>query len=417
MGTSSDDLCAFTAGDYPNYQDVAGDIGSVTIGTLSGTSRNARLLTTVAGAGRTFGPLKVEAIFGTAGQHVIWVGDDTSYGSTIGGTYGTLDYGMIKATVAGAGYIINASTPTADRIRANIKYSPAAGGIAVSVNTASGTLPGTIGILELVSCDIGAAATALVQLNTNYATVNEIIIDKPQWLPTGAGQQLVYVHHGTVGEVLIRDGVGLNLPSSANVVWHDSGTIGNIKFRGGQWSAGAAMFANAAAMAAVTVVLDTVQMSGFTKTVNPGAGSPVTTQYAGLSGRVDVNPFTPTSTTGFTEQIASSAWGNAHLLSSGSQNDTVAYTVPLSQGTWTLDMLCTTSTSRGIYTVAIDGATVGTIDGYAASGSNTAKLSLPGIAITASGDHTVTITMATKNASATAYYGSPCWFTFRRTAP
>lgn len=99
--------------------------------------------------------------------------------------------------------------------------------------------------------------------------------------------------------------------------------------------------------------------------------------------------------------------------SSGLQNDTVEWTVRVPAGTYTLRLLHTTGTNIGIYTVLVDAVSVGTIDGYANPGA-AAVSDITGIAL-AAGEHTVRFTMATKNASSSAYYGVVSAFILTRT--
>lgn len=95
-----------------------------------------------------------------------------------------------------------------------------------------------------------------------------------------------------------------------------------------------------------------------------------------------------------------SGWVN---ISDGAQNDSISFDLACAAGTYTLELLHLPYTNRGIYTAQIDGVTVGTIDGYAASLTAGRSL-LPGVAI-AAGAHTLTLLMAAKNASASGYLG------------
>lgn len=96
--------------------------------------------------------------------------------------------------------------------------------------------------------------------------------------------------------------------------------------------------------------------------------------------------------------------------SSGAQNDEAVFRLPfsLSAGTWTISLQHSQASNRGIYTVSfsVDGTTwtdVGTIDGYVAASADTRSV-ITGIAIPAR-TKWVRLKMATKNASATQYYG------------
>lgn len=128
---------------------------------------------------------------------------------------------------------------------------------------------------------------------------------------------------------------------------------------------------------------------------------------------------TPVASVG-TWVIASNAgarWFGGEQANAGAaaQNDYLEYDVLLGAGTWTMDLYHNTATSRGIYTVTIDGVSAGTIDGYAASGTN-ARSSITAIAVTVSGVKRVRLQMATKNASSSNYVGNVSAMTWTRTA-
>jgi hypothetical protein len=125
---------------------------------------------------------------------------------------------------------------------------------------------------------------------------------------------------------------------------------------------------------------------------------------------------TPKATTGG----AWAAQGGAGILpvymqSSGAQNDSATYDFACDAGTYTLDFYHFAGSSRGIYTLAIDGVTVGTtIDGYNSSTTTTIS-TITGIVLTA-GQHTFKMTMATKNASSSNYYAVAVSAVLTRTA-
>lgn len=100
--------------------------------------------------------------------------------------------------------------------------------------------------------------------------------------------------------------------------------------------------------------------------------------------------------------------------SSGAQNDAVTYDFVSAAGTFTLDLFHLTGSNRGIYTLAIDGVTAGTVDGYTA-GSGSAVSTLTGIVLTA-GAHTLRLTMATRNGASGSYYGTMCEAVLTQTA-
>ena len=90
-------------------------------------------------------------------------------------------------------------------------------------------------------------------------------------------------------------------------------------------------------------------------------------------------------------------------VSDGAQSDSISFDFACGAGTYEIDLYHLPFQNRGIYTVRIDGTSVGTIDGYAASLSP-ARGSITGVALTA-GAHVITLLMATKNASSSGFLG------------
>lgn len=93
-----------------------------------------------------------------------------------------------------------------------------------------------------------------------------------------------------------------------------------------------------------------------------------------------------------------SGWVN---ISDAAQSDAVSFDFACGAGTYTIEMLHLAYTNRGIYTIEIDGVSVGTIDGYIGT-LTAARSQLAGVVITA-GAHYLTLLMATKNASSSGY--------------
>ncbi len=117
----------------------------------------------------------------------------------------------------------------------------------------------------------------------------------------------------------------------------------------------------------------------------------------------------------WTFAVATGRPGNKQIASTGAQNESVTYRRHLSAGTWKLQIVGTVANSLGIYTVYLDGTSVGTIDAYAAS-SSWGTLSLTGITVPTTGLHEITLKMATKNASSSAYGGQLSDIMLTRTA-
>ncbi|MGH6657598.1 MAG: hypothetical protein ACRDVE_20625 [Actinocrinis sp.] len=100
--------------------------------------------------------------------------------------------------------------------------------------------------------------------------------------------------------------------------------------------------------------------------------------------------------------------------SDGIQGDSISFDFACGAGTYSLELYHLPFTNRGVYTVAVDGVTVGTVDGYRTSLAPQRDV-LAGIVLTA-GQHIVTLTMATKNASASSYIGMVSEIFLTRTA-
>jgi hypothetical protein len=111
--------------------------------------------------------------------------------------------------------------------------------------------------------------------------------------------------------------------------------------------------------------------------------------------------------------------------SSGTQNDEIYWDILIPTGTWVLRLIHFQASNRGIYTVSIDGTSVGslggsssTIDGYNAVTTPNVVSEITGIAVPASSTtlRRLKLKMATKNASSTLYIGSIAVLAMRRTS-
>ncbi|HSW78256.1 MAG TPA: hypothetical protein VLG36_05650 [Candidatus Chromulinivoraceae bacterium] len=113
-----------------------------------------------------------------------------------------------------------------------------------------------------------------------------------------------------------------------------------------------------------------------------------------------IGVWTPTYLTN-TDTANFVGWVN---VSDTTQNDAITFDFACNAGTHTLEFFHLPFQNRGIYTLQIDGSTIGTVDGYASS-LNPTRAVLTGISISTTGQHTLSIVMASKNASATGYMG------------
>lgn len=132
---------------------------------------------------------------------------------------------------------------------------------------------------------------------------------------------------------------------------------------------------------------------------------------------MDVPPISYSATTGpgTVAQNTSNTWGS-QVYATSAQNEYIEFKVWLAEGTYDLNMVCSTFTSRAILDVTINGgSSVGTMDTYSASPVFNVTKTISGISISFTGVHTVRLTAATKNASSSNYYSYINWLQFRKT--
>jgi len=135
-------------------------------------------------------------------------------------------------------------------------------------------------------------------------------------------------------------------------------------------------------------------------TSNPSRQIAVAADGPGSSVTPPVGTWTPTYLMTSDTGGVWSGWVN---VSDGSQNDALSFDFACSAGTYSIELRHLPYTNRGIYTLQIDGVSVGTLDGYSAS-LIAGRSVLSGVAISA-GIHVITLVMATKNASSSGYIG------------
>ena len=278
-GKTGDDLLAFTAGDYPDYGDVGGDIVGVSIGTVFARG-SMRALKVVAGAGRLLDSMKVYGLIqGDVTNDPIWIGDGYGYVTTVGGVYGTIDCGFIDAVSSGGYPDLYLVSPTAERITAKIKHratSTATASVSIAGATAS-----TIGDLILDDCDwagaslvaaiaVSGAPVTVKRLTINRSrhtgasslfaitagTVNDLVARDGEWNCTGVNGAF-FMNGGTVGNLSIMDCKGVYV-STNRVVQLNSGTIGAVTFSRGKHSAAGALFRNISGTVNTILTLDQV---------------------------------------------------------------------------------------------------------------------------------------------------------------
>ena len=103
--------------------------------------------------------------------------------------------------------------------------------------------------------------------------------------------------------------------------------------------------------------------------------------------------------------------------SNGAINEEVQFKAVLLAGTYKLYLYCDTDINRGIYTISVNGSSVGTYDAYSATrvAGVVATIS-SSIVVATSGLVTINVKMASKNASSSGYYARMYELLFVRTA-
>lgn len=113
--------------------------------------------------------------------------------------------------------------------------------------------------------------------------------------------------------------------------------------------------------------------------------------------------------------FANGGVGITNGLDSPAQNDEIGWYVVLAAGTWNFTLNLRESTNVCIYTVTIDGSSIGTIDGYSASATATST-TITGFTVSTTGRKLLKLAALTKNASSTNYVIDIKSMHFRRTA-
>jgi hypothetical protein len=132
---------------------------------------------------------------------------------------------------------------------------------------------------------------------------------------------------------------------------------------------------------------------------------------------IDLPVFNTTTNTNWsTLTVEAAAIHNGLKDSSGAQNASIEWEVPLAAGTWDIEVTHAEGSSHGIASVRFDGVEKGTIDFYTAGTNWNQQDSVTGIAVASPAVVTVSLVMATKNASSSGYAGRINGVRLRRTA-
>ena len=88
---------------------------------------------------------------------------------------------------------------------------------------------------------------------------------------------------------------------------------------------------------------------------------------------------------------------------SGVQGQTASWSVALSAGTYSLDLIYVQWPDAGVMTWTLDGQTIGTIDAYSAGGQLNVQGSVPNITVGVAGTKTLTMTVSSQNGASSGF--------------
>lgn len=142
------------------------------------------------------------------------------------------------------------------------------------------------------------------------------------------------------------------------------------------------------------------------------------TRMSGFHPRaIDIIPLFSTGNTNWDNLLASgtTAMPNGYdMYSTGAQNASRWWDLELAAGQWDVDVLHYISVQEGIYSVQLDGITLGSFDGYNAGGTVAGVRNIVRITVPSTGVHRLALTMLSKNASSSNYYGEICSLQLRQ---
>ena len=242
-GTTHDDAFAITGNNYPLGNDCSGNIVGVTVRDIDVHTAN-RSFNIIAGVGNLVDDITFHQVRGTSDFSVAAcaIGDDTTHALTEGGTYGTIDCGIISTVVTAAiGLLsINGGAPM-NKIRARTDYDQG-GTFALQhgVQILDGAVASTIHTLELQgSMDVSgtAIASAFLRHSSSLTAVDQVNMTDPYFNGNASGARLVEVQSGSVITELNILNPRMTNPSSngllVNVDTGGAGFIGRLNVSGG----------------------------------------------------------------------------------------------------------------------------------------------------------------------------------------
>lgn len=281
-------------------------------------------------------------------------------------------------------------------------------------------------ITSLTTTGTSGAATLIANtLNIpNYATGLTTLTVGTTTITSGTTQRLLYDNAGVLGEIAVptagkilrSDGTSFAASTST---FADTYTASNLLYSNGANTVTGLATANSSVL--VTSAGGVPSLSTTLPAVTLDTATVATTQsQADNSTKIATTAYVDTKYAG--DHLLLVGWQNSGVTqgtwiiqasssyvlaqtytnSTTTQNDQIDFLIGVSGGTYTIVLMYTKATSVGIATILVDGSSVGTIDMYAGSTTNNNVSSLTGVSI-AAGRRTISIKIATKNASSSQY--------------
>ena len=156
--------------------------------------------------------------------------------------------------------------------------------------------------------------------------------------------------------------------------------------------------------------------TGGSDALSPSDIGAVPTSSLGM--QVVIGPGQPTAaaSTSVTITYGGSVWNGGYTHAGGSVNNYREYGFGCLAGTYSIEIAYVTNAECGIISISLDGGSAlgTTIDTYSAGVAFRNATTITGISLSG-GTHTIRLTVASKNASASNYFGYVCGIRFVRT--
>lgn len=128
---------------------------------------------------------------------------------------------------------------------------------------------------------------------------------------------------------------------------------------------------------------------------------------------LDVNPVPQPTASHLWDNVfvSMNSWNNAYRRSfpDGDSSSYLEWRIPIGAGTWDLAVTYVSSPDAAIMRFLLDGAPIGTVDGYDASTTFNVPSVIHDVTVASSGLHTLRVQTDDKNAASTGYFGYLVW--------